>query len=89
MDMRLFLIRQRAKDAATLVLNLHMKGAIRRQLLLFAHSLILSLSPIPEEELLHVSDFIDDLLLALELPCVELPVLEVIKHDCKQAHPFI
>lgn len=29
MDMRLFLIRQRAKDAATLVFDLHMKGAIR------------------------------------------------------------
>lgn len=44
---------------------------------------------VPDEEVLHISHFMYELLIALEFPYVELPVLEVIKHDYKQAHPFI
>lgn len=59
-------------------------------LILLVITLNLSCFPaVPVEELLHVSDFVDDLLLAMELPRVELSVLEVKKHDCKQTHPDI
>lgn len=94
MDVRLCLILQRAREAASLVLHLrtqHAKENVYFRTLFpqLIQQAVFFFFPAPDEEVLHISHFMYELLIALELPYVELPVLEVIKHDCKQAHPFI
>ncbi len=112
MDNRSCLILQRAREAASLVLNLrttHTKE--RRGVFLylicisssictpfynyalsvgsfFFFVLIIFLS-LPEEVVLHISNFLYDLLLPLAFPWEELSVLEVVEHDSNKAHLII
>lgn len=44
---------------------------------------------LPEEVLLHISNFLYDLLLPLVFPWEELSLLEVIQHDSNKAHLMI